>query len=833
MADINRWGKDRLALAYEGRIINAVYGRNGEISGEVKSIIEYLADEFDKLMGLSAEENKEVTKSAFSNVRINGGQKAFLKEDSWQNDRAARAYAMLKIKETLLYSKNSNTVDGKNHIVIKRGDNWEAVEERSQAAREPVKPKEPSGFKKFMNKTFNGYSEEIEKYNRELAKYNREVSEYERSLATKRYDELWIREAESTQSHSKGNVVKRSLQELRANGELDKRIKEADTRTHINSKEYKAFLTALKNVNDKWDEENRQENAKDMISAYNRLEKACNDYIGRNSSPSSDMGKKRLEIVRNVLDAMKEERQSVEVLWDEADNSESFERLGDIATNARSLNVDNGNYKKKKIGAATSSRTLVETSDKKFVFTEDSEKRNYSPEEIALYIMNKHNLSEDFKNKFINGMVGSFISEELMKLSDPEGIRKFFREKGMSAGEDKEKWDRFADDLFAEIKDVKQKGGGTRDILNFVKGYDLYGSADENGSKGYRDGKALFERYLEGTLFLENTIMGKQSIDDKIRFLKKSGFEDTDSKNVRDFLTEAGAAINGHYVAGKAGIDRYRRWALNERNVATSEIASLLGCPDAVAKSVRAKFENKNGVAMDFAEGESYKYFIGDKADEIRENTMAEENGYLKKKIADLQILDCICGQIDRHMGNVIFTVDDKTRSVTDIKGIDNDMSFGLQGVRNHGYHSIEMGLIRVVDKDTLNSINAISKEVLDYRLKDLLSEDEIDALWGRVNVVKDWLNSDKVTKLSGEEWNKKSWSELSAGAESGYNIEKKRNLFFKAGKHILPRGYEYNKRNVKNMVDEGNDFVKGIQENQMNRNENVNEIGGNGGRAK
>ena len=832
MAYIRKWDKDRLAAAYESSILDAVYGRK-EIPEEAKSIIEYLAEEFDSFMGLEKEENIEKTKDAFSNIRINGGQKAFLKEDSWRNDRAARAYAMLKIRETILYSKNDRTADGKNHIAFKQGDVWEALTEAEQRTREPVKPKEPSGFKKFMHRAFNGYSEEIEKYNREVAKYNREVSEYEKSLVSQRYNDLGVKEAESAQEHSKTNVVKKSLQDLRKGGELERRIKEADTRTHINSREYKAFLSALNNVNKKWDNDATEVNAKDMISAYNTLEKACADYIGKNSSPSSDIGKKRLEIVNSVLKAVKEERQSVEVLWDEAENSESFERLGDIASNARSINVDNGNYSKKKIGAATSSRTLVETSDKKFVFTEDSEKRNYSPEEIALYIMDKHNLSKDFKDKFINGMVGSFISEELMKLSDPEGIREFFREKGMSPGEDKEKWDRFADDLFAEIKDVKQKGGGTRDILNFVKGYDLYGPADESGSKGYRDGKALFERYLEGSLFLENAIMGRQSIDDKIRFLKKSGFKDADSKNVREFLTEAEAAINGHYVAEKAGIDRYRRWALNERNVATSEVASLLGCSDTVAKSVRSKFENKDGVAMDFAEGKSYEYFRGDYADDVRENTMAEENGYLKKKIADLQILDCICGQIDRHMGNVIFTVDDKTRSVTDIKGIDNDMSFGLGGVRNHGYHSIEMGLIRVVDKDTLNSINAISKEVLDYRLKDLLSEDEIDALWGRVNVVKDWLKSDKVAKLSGKEWNEKSWSELSAGADNGYSQEKNRNLFYKVGKHILPRGYEHNKSSVRNMVNEGVDFVNRIQQNQMNRNENIDEIGGKGGRVR
>jgi hypothetical protein len=46
----------------------------------------------------------------------------------------------------------------------------------------------------------------------------------------------------------------------------------------------------------------------------------------------------------------------------------------------------------------------------------------------------------------------------------------------------------------------------------------------------------------------------------------------------------------------------------------------------------------------------------------------------LQEQLLDLQLLDCLCGQVDRHLHNIYIRIDGDTARVT---GIDNDMSFG------------------------------------------------------------------------------------------------------------------------------------------------------------
>ncbi len=58
------------------------------------------------------------------------------------------------------------------------------------------------------------------------------------------------------------------------------------------------------------------------------------------------------------------------------------------------------------------------------------------------------------------------------------------------------------------------------------------------------------------------------------------------------------------------------------------------------------------------------------------------ENPVTQKEFADLQLIDYLTGQTDRHPGNIY--VDSETGEVT---GIDNDQAFGSQAKINADYH--------------------------------------------------------------------------------------------------------------------------------------------------
>lgn len=63
----------------------------------------------------------------------------------------------------------------------------------------------------------------------------------------------------------------------------------------------------------------------------------------------------------------------------------------------------------------------------------------------------------------------------------------------------------------------------------------------------------------------------------------------------------------------------------------------------------------------------------------------------LRRGINDLQWLDCLCGQADRHPGNIFVEYDPNGR-VSGVKGIDNDMSFGVNTTLDHANATSPIG---------------------------------------------------------------------------------------------------------------------------------------------
>lgn len=135
--------------------------------------------------------------------------------------------------------------------------------------------------------------------------------------------------------------------------------------------------------------------------------------------------------------------------------------------------------------------------------------------------------------------------------------------------------------------------------------------------------------------------------------------------------------------AGDLGVEPGAR--VDSRNSAMSLVANMLGQPELLARSkpltVVHNGETFEGTFMELAKG-SDRSNISKNDPILKCSRESYNNTQLLKSIADLQIVDFLCCNVDRHGGNLTYIVDNSNPPrprVTGIQGIDNDMGFGVR----------------------------------------------------------------------------------------------------------------------------------------------------------
>ena len=191
---------------------------------------------------------------------------------------------------------------------------------------------------------------------------------------------------------------------------------------------------------------------------------------------------------------------------------------------------------------------------------------------------------------------------------------------------------------------------------------------------------------------------------------------------------------------------------IGARNALMSDVAELLGCGDIIAFSRKmnvwgvedGKLVRKKGVAMMPAVGEDISNisFFGNFVK--MDNTRIEQSAGANKKIASLQVLDYICGNIDRHVANAFYQYD-KKGNLSGVQGIDNDLAFLAYPERTAGFTQYEN--LRVIPKSMADAITALSPDAFAMIMQGYgLSGREIQAAVKRLNVVKTGIKkSEKV----------------------------------------------------------------------------------------
>jgi hypothetical protein len=120
----------------------------------------------------------------------------------------------------------------------------------------------------------------------------------------------------------------------------------------------------------------------------------------------------------------------------------------------------------------------------------------------------------------------------------------------------------------------------------------------------------------------------------------------------------------------------------------------------------------------------------------------------LQQGLSNLQVLDLITGQVDRHPGNYFIDMNTDTRAVRGVQGIDNDLAFGKNITDVNQLASSEsqaVKLPKVVDSALAQRIlgpPGITPDDVADAVKGLLTTEEIDALKQRYVQVKAHIQS-------------------------------------------------------------------------------------------
>lgn len=205
------------------------------------------------------------------------------------------------------------------------------------------------------------------------------------------------------------------------------------------------------------------------------------------------------------------------------------------------------------------------------------------------------------------------------------------------------------------------------------------------------------------------------------------------------------------------------------RNVAMSQVGDALGVPKLLARSMTAQIMSKDkiydGVFMETADGEDISHVQDGEGMALITAKQAREaynDPRGLKSLANLQILDYICMNQDRHEKNMMYQFEDLNTDhpkFIGVQGIDNDLSFGtnvpdpdkklqfLPAINDMQVISREMAE-KVQKPETFAEIEAALK-------KNDLPQEEIEAARKRLENIITAIKEGRLRIVDDNEWGK------------------------------------------------------------------------------
>lgn len=197
-------------------------------------------------------------------------------------------------------------------------------------------------------------------------------------------------------------------------------------------------------------------------------------------------------------------------------------------------------------------------------------------------------------------------------------------------------------------------------------------------------------------------------------------------------------------------------------SLATMRIAELLGLSNLVVKTEYVKIitssgTDKLGIIMDCAKGVPFKNL------KTLKNKSVSPSFQLSA--SNLMILDAICAQRDRSVGNY-FTILSDENNIIGINAFDNDLSFdGFINLKKRDsilppiINSDGTIILPHMDKTLANRILSLNDKDICLCLKDLLNDGQIDATINRFHqiqrAIRETIKINPKFLLECSEWNK------------------------------------------------------------------------------
>lgn len=207
---------------------------------------------------------------------------------------------------------------------------------------------------------------------------------------------------------------------------------------------------------------------------------------------------------------------------------------------------------------------------------------------------------------------------------------------------------------------------------------------------------------------------------------------------------------------------------MTARNFASEQLAELLGLKGMIVRNrsaviVEQDGTKKKGFIMDQAKGIAGVQ-LKELASELRYTIHVTPEA--QKMLLNLQILDNISGQTDRHTGNffVQYDRDDEARTLTikDVTGIDNDFAFGkskrigtsntasiMKTVQVENAEGVRINELQfalpIMDKKMYESLMSVSPELLATNLEGIIEPQYMDSLKERYETVRQKIREAKM----------------------------------------------------------------------------------------
>lgn len=196
---------------------------------------------------------------------------------------------------------------------------------------------------------------------------------------------------------------------------------------------------------------------------------------------------------------------------------------------------------------------------------------------------------------------------------------------------------------------------------------------------------------------------------------------------------------------------------MDSRNVAMSDVAALIGAEDVIAKSTpMVLYDNGvkvEGTFMETARGEDIAH-IHKKSPFMTVKLDCLDYSPALRQIADMQVLDYICGNMDRHAGNIFYQFDENGK-ITGITGIDNDESFARgTDLRNRNFTTLKG--MKAISRSMVERLSTITPEMLRTSIAgNELDEEDIESAVDRLNLLKSAISDGKIQVMDDAEFTK------------------------------------------------------------------------------